>query len=70
MNDFSIHGHKYNHLLTYTCIHPPPLSSPSTAAEVPYNVSVIASTSVGEGVEYLSIIFTREGCKFESHYLQ
>ena len=65
INDFHIHGHKYKHLSTCIYIHHPTLSSSSTAAEVPYNVSVIASTSVGEGVEYLSIIFTQEGCKFE-----
>ena len=66
MNDFHIYGHEYNHVLTCTCIHhPPSLSSSSTAAEVPFNVSIIASTSVGKGVEYLSIIFTQEGCKFE-----
>ena len=68
INDFHIHGHKYKHLSTCIYIHHPPFSSSSTAAEVPYNVSVIASTSVGEGVEYLSIIFTQEGRKFELQY--
>ena len=69
MNNFRIYGHKYSHNHLLTCTSPPSLPSSSTAAEVPYNVSVIASTSAGEGVEYLSIMFTQEGCKFESHYL-